>query len=125
MDVAPGICYSSAPTFPSLRDKLWREIRTQRPRDAGGRIYQGALRLAYGPSHFAEGITANDPESFQGLHHERLLVVLDEAPGCPQWIVDAAERMCVAPDNRILAIGNPFIQRVGSTRPRNREAGGM
>lgn len=108
VDVAPGIGYTTAPTWAQVDRLLWKEIRLQRPGDAGGKLMPTAPRLVFGPDHFLIGVNAEKAESLQGQHHERLLFLLDEAPGVPLWFWEVGERICVAPENRILAIGNPF-----------------
>lgn len=109
VDAGPGICYNTAPTWGQVKRLLWKELRRQRPRSGmPGKLSPEAPLLKYGPDWFAEGLNAASPEGFQGQHHRRLMFLLDEAPGCKEWIWDVGGRMCVAPENVILAVGNPF-----------------
>lgn len=107
-DTAPGIAYTTAPTWAQVERLLWKEIRLQRPRDMGGKLAPRSPELYYSADHFLIGVNAEKAESLQGQHHERLLFLMDEAPGVPLWFWEVAERICIAPENRILAIGNPF-----------------
>jgi hypothetical protein len=107
-DVAPGIAYTTAPSWAQVYRLLWKEIRLQRPRNALGTLAPKSADLHYAPDHFLIGVNAEKAEGLQGQHHERLLFLFDEAPGVPLWFWEVAERICIAPENRIVAIGNPF-----------------
>jgi hypothetical protein len=75
----PSITLCTAPTWASVRDLLFKEIRTLRrdqrwfaPKDT---------RLQRSWNHYIHGYTAINPDAFQGRHAERLLLIFDEATG--------------------------------------------
>jgi len=59
--------------------------------------------------HYMQGRATNEGERFRGKHGPNMLFIFDEGPGIPLWAWDEAENMCTAPNNRILAIGNPIV----------------
>lgn len=104
----PGIALTSAPTKRQVEDLLWREVRSQAPRDLVPRMLPKAPQIdGTSPKHYAVGYTAADANAFQGRHEDRLLVIFDEATGIDQPFWDAAEGMTTGPNNRWVAILNP------------------
>ena len=53
------------------------------------------------------GFATNTVHRLSGFHAQHLLIIMDEASGMPQKLVDALEGIAVAEQNYILAIGNP------------------
>jgi phage terminase large subunit len=101
----PSITLTTAPSWPSIHDLLWGEIRGQRPADAPGRIMD--MKLDGGAQHYAKGHNAESDAGFQGRHAARQLIVLDEAQGIPGYIWEASNAMMTAPDCKMLVSGNP------------------
>jgi hypothetical protein len=105
----PGsIVATTAPTFRQVRNVLWQEIRWAYRRarvPLGGNLLQTELRLD--DRWFAFGFATDDPDRFQGLHAEHLLVVVDEAAGIDEEIWTAIEGVLTSAHVRLLAIGNP------------------
>jgi phage terminase large subunit len=105
----PAVVLTTAPTWRQVRHVLWEEIR-RRHRTARvalpGRLMRA--RIDAGEGWFALGLATDGGVKFQGFHAENLLIIFDEASGIPDEIWDAAEGIAVAPNNRILAIGNPL-----------------
>src|SRR4051812_2480505 len=102
-----ALALSTAPTGAQVRSILWREIRAAHRKG----------RLA-GYCNQTEWVAANgdvigmgrkpadtDEHAFQGLHEERILVVLDEAGGIPEGLFEDAEKLVTTAESRILAIG--------------------
>jgi hypothetical protein len=56
---------------------------------------------------YAVGLTTTTPGAFQGRHHPRLLVVLDEAANVPELIHLEISTLATGDENCILMIGNP------------------
>lgn len=107
---APGTAFvlTTAPTFPQVRTILWKEI--VRAKDRGklpGRTNQTEWWL--GTEQVAMGRKPSDynPDAFQGIHAEHVLVIIDEASGVPQDLWDAADSIASNVGSRIIAIGNP------------------
>jgi phage terminase large subunit len=108
-----GVLVATSNSFPQLRDIFWRELR--RAHSAGnlrGRPSVGNdLRWeVHETGAFAIGRKPddNDPESMQGTHAERVLVILDEANGIPDELYNATSGLVVNEASRRLAIGNPW-----------------
>lgn len=106
----PGTAFvvTTAPSGAQVKALLWREINRLHVR-AGlpGRTnltewYVGKELVAFGrkPSDYNE-------HSFQGLHAQYVLVLLDEACGIPTSLWVAAESIASNTHSRIVAIGNP------------------
>ncbi len=103
----PGICITTAPNAPQVRDILWKEVRVQRPTDLRGALQPKAPRMESGPDHFAVGYTSRDGSGFQGRHEEHVLIVFDECVGVAGNFWDAAEGMMTGESCFFLALCNP------------------
>jgi phage terminase large subunit len=107
----PGsIAVSTSATERQLKLVLWRETRRRfkhaRGFFDGATITETEIRLR--DDWFATGFSTDQPEAAQGLHAERLLVVVDEASGVSEDIWDAIESLLAGGDARVLAISNPL-----------------
>ena len=99
---------TTAPTFSQVKTILWREIgRAFRAGKLPGRIIQTEWWM--GEEQVAVGRKPADwnPDAFQGIHAEYVLVIIDEASGVPATIFTAAETLASNEQARILVIGNP------------------
>lgn len=105
-----GLCITSAPTSRQVKELLWGEIRKAFPQVAPGQSCD-KMQLFLTETARAFGFTAADHNlnAFQGIHSDRLLVILDEACGISPAIWDGAESCITGTHNRLLAIGNPVI----------------
>jgi hypothetical protein len=104
-----GLCITTAPTKRQVIELLWGEIRKTHSRlDLPGDRGQTFLRLTEEARGF--GFTASDRNSnaFQGVHHEFLLVIEDEACGISNEIDEGASSCVTGAGNRFLRIGNPI-----------------
>lgn len=101
----PGICLTTAPTFPQVVDVLWKEVRVQRKGRPG--LQPKAPRLEDAPDHFAVGYTASTGDAFQGRHDAAVLIIFDEAVGVDTMFWDAAEGMMSSETAYWLCICNP------------------
>ncbi len=52
----PGICITTAPNAPQVRDILWKEVRVQRPADLRGALQPKAPRMESSPGPFRGGL---------------------------------------------------------------------
>lgn len=103
-----SIVLTTAPTHRQVRSVLWAEIRRQH-RTAKKKL-SGTLtdtRLALDDDWFALGLSTDEPERFQGYHSKHLLLIMDEAPGVPVEIFEAARGVLTGEHSRVLLIGNP------------------
>jgi hypothetical protein len=87
----PSITLCTAPKITSVRDILFRELRSIRPSLSG--FLPKSTRLQSGPSHFIDGLTCSNEERFKGRHERHMMFVLDEAVGIPTWLFTAVDSM--------------------------------
>lgn len=106
----PGTAFvvTTAPTGAQVKAILWRYIN---------RIHQEAQLI--GRTNMTEWLVGNElvgygrkpseyqPDAFQGIHAQFVLVVIDEACGVPEQLWDAASTLTSNAGSRTLAIGNP------------------
>jgi len=102
----PGITLTTAPTWTSIHDLLWAEIKSQRPPGSQGRPTD--IAITAGPMHYLKGHNAESSSSFQGRHEARQLIIVDEASGIPNYIWEAVNAMMIAPECKELVLGNPI-----------------
>lgn len=109
---APAKVLTTAPTEAQARDQIWREVRHQvqfATRPLPGVLKPVEPHWEIGPEHYGKGIVTNSEMRFRGDHSPNMLIVLDEGPGVPEWVLNEARNMCTAPNNKIVVIGNPTI----------------
>lgn len=102
---------TTAATFRQVRSILWPEIRLAHSIGGlRGRVNQTEWHLKVDgiENIYGQGLSARDSVAFHGSHAEYVLVILDEADGVPPDIWDAAEGLITTPEDRLLAIGNPW-----------------
>ena len=98
---------TTAPTNAQIRAILWREIRTaHRKGNLPGRVNQTEWHFQ-DIAGFGRKPQDNNQDAFQGIHQDKVLIVLDEACGIPPDLWEAAETLMTNEDCRMLAIGNP------------------
>jgi phage terminase large subunit len=129
---APGgsIVITTAPSEAQVKNQIWQEMRKQiadaNKRGAGidtRGMKPSDPEWSLGPLNYARGIATNHPERFKGDHHRNMLVVIDEGPGVPKYVMDGAEQMASAKGNIILLSGNPtnptglFFDAFGAKSP--------
>lgn len=107
-----GVLVATSNSFPQLRDIFWRELRKAHRRGLlpGVPSNGNDLRWEIDDYHFAIGRKPddNDPESLQGTHASRVLVIVDEANGVGAPLWEATSGLVVNEQSRRLAIGNPW-----------------
>jgi hypothetical protein len=107
----PGsVVVSTSATDAQLRRVLWREMRA-RFRSARA-FFDGATvsatEIFIEPGWYATGFSTDTPEAFQGIHAERVLVVVDEASAISEDIYAAIEGLLSTAGARVLLVGNPL-----------------
>lgn len=102
------VCTSA--TDAQLRRVLWRLTRQQFKRARGffGGAVVGETEIRLRDDWYAVGFSTDQPEAMQGVHAERVLVVVDEASGVGEDIWDAIESLLAGGDAHVLAISNPM-----------------
>lgn len=112
----PATVITTAPTFRQVESILWREIRQAwggAKVELGGTLKQTEIHLR--EDWFAIGLSTDEPERFQGLHNENVLVIGDEASGLSPAVYTAMENPLSSGNAHQLLIGNP-TQPVGDFR---------
>ncbi len=103
-----SLVITTAPTEHQVRDVLWREIRRvyhRREQFIGGKLLRTSLELD--DKHYAQGLSTDTPERFQGFHEGHILFVVDEASGVREGIFEAIEGSMTSENSRMLLLGNP------------------
>ena len=108
----PAKVITTAPTARQVYSLLWSEIRTAHSRGSkkyplGGQPLKTRLELA--PDWYAEGFSSSDydPERVQGYHSQNILIVVDEASGVADGVLDSLESLMSSGNAHMLFIGNP------------------
>ena len=83
-----AIVITTAPSERQVREILWRELRNLYipVRDiVGGKLTR--TRLEFGSKRYAYGFSTNTEDRFQGFHSGNILVIVDEASGVDEFIL--------------------------------------
>jgi phage terminase large subunit len=104
-----GLVITTAPTWNHVEAVLWREINEIALRAPVKLPCLGEFQTERRVEKhwFALGLSTTTPSAFQGFHHARLLVVVDEAPGVAEQVHLEIGTLAVGEKNCILMIGNP------------------
>ena len=98
-----------------LRFQVWAEIEILKNR-ANSVIRDGIIKSATtvcradnpeGAVALAKVAPKGAPEKQQGWHHERMLIIIDEASGVDDEAIEALLGCCTHPDNILIMFGNP------------------
>jgi len=108
---SPAIVVTTAPSGEIVKNEIWRYMRRSRL-DAKIPLLSGILPKEplwdIGADRYAIGLATDRGDRFRGKHSPNMLFILDEANGLPSWAWEEADNMCTAPNNRIIASGNPI-----------------
>jgi hypothetical protein len=122
-----GILVVTSNTFSQLRDVYWRELRKAHAKGGlpGQPTWGTDLRWDFGEGSWAIGRKPddNDPEGLQGIHGERVLVIVDEANGVSPQLWEATRGLVVNAASESSRSATRGSRRVPSTRPANRPTG--
>lgn len=106
----PGTAFvvTSAPTGAQIKAILWREIgKMHVALGLKGRTNLTEWYINGELVGFGRKPADHNPNGFQGIHAQFVLVVLDEACGIPKTLWDASYSIASNENGRVLAIGNP------------------
>lgn len=102
---------ATAPTMQQLYDVLWAEISKWLDSSKVSDLLTWTKTKVYmnGDSErwFATAKTATKPESMQGFHEDHMLIVVDEASGVTDPIMETLLGTLSGDDNKLLLMGNP------------------
>jgi hypothetical protein len=106
-----AIVITTAPSWRQVTKLVWKEIRAAYKASSvplGGMILPTKPELhIMRDEWYAAGISTNDPNKFQGLHEEHMLVIVDESAGVEEEMFVAIEGIITSDDTHLLMIGNP------------------
>ncbi|MBO5208060.1 MAG: terminase B [Lachnospiraceae bacterium] len=102
---------ATAPTMQQLYDVLWAEIAKWLDSSKVKNLLAWTKTKVYmvGDSErwFATAKTATKPENMQGFHEDHMMIVVDEASGVADPIMEAILGTLTGEDNKLLLMGNP------------------
>lgn len=102
---------ATAPTMQQLYDVLWAEIAKWLNQSLVKDLLKWTKTKVYmigdDERWFATAKTATKPENMQGFHEEHMLIVVDEASGVADPIMEAILGTLTGSDNKLLMCGNP------------------
>lgn len=103
---------ATAPTRQQLNDILWSEVEKWRSRSpllkeilTWTKTY--VYMKGYEKRWFAVAKTASEPENMQGFHEENMLIIVDEASGVEDDIMEAVLATLSGKNNKLLMCANP------------------
>ncbi|MFZ6148115.1 phage terminase large subunit [Enterococcus avium] len=102
---------ATAPTMKQLYDVLWAEVSKW----LNDSLIKSLLKwtktkvsmVGDAERWFATARTATKPENMQGFHEDHMLIVVDEASGVSDQIMEAILGTLTGYDNKLLMCGNP------------------
>lgn len=106
---------TTATTFRQVKSILWPHIRMlHRRHNLPGEMLTTAWKI--NGSIVADGFSPADhnESAVQGIHADHLMVVVDEAGGISDTIGKALESLTTGEQTRLLLLGNPPTNRMGS-----------
>jgi len=102
---------ATAPTMQQLYDVLWAEIAKWLNDSLVKDLLKWTKTKVYmigdEKRWFATAKTSTKPENMQGFHEEHMLIVVDEASGVSDPIMEAILGTLTGSDNKLLMCGNP------------------
>lgn len=102
---------ATAPTMQQLYDVLWAEIakwlNTSKVKNLLTWTKTKVYMVGDSERWFATAKTATKPENMQGFHEDHMLIVVDEASGVSDPIMEAILGTLSGEDNKLLLMGNP------------------
>ncbi len=102
---------ATAPTMQQLYNVLWAEIKKWLDSSMVQQLLVWTKTKVYvtGDSErwFAIAKTATKPENMQGFHEDHMMIVVDEASGVADPIMEAILGTLTGDDNKLLLMGNP------------------
>ena len=103
---------ATAPTRQQLNDILWSEVEKWRSKSpllkellTWTKTY--VYMKGYEKRWFAVAKTASEPENMQGFHEENMLIIVDEASGVEDDIMEAILATLSGKNNKLLMCANP------------------
>lgn len=116
----PSIVVTTGPTDRQVKLATWGEIRAAYKKSSlpiGGELLPEACKLRsfdrngqVEPHHYMVGYTSDEPDAFQGIHTDNVLIVVTEAQGINPTLWPAIESLMTAMNAQLLLIGNALYE---------------
>ena len=106
----PAKVITTAPTFHQVQNLLWSEIRSkwnEHLADEMGDVECLMTKIEIDPDWFMIGISPRLAVNMTGFHGPNVLIVVDEAPGVSEEIMEGLETLMASGNAHMLKIGNP------------------
>ncbi|MCH8031186.1 MAG: hypothetical protein IIB09_05130, partial [Bacteroidetes bacterium] len=105
-----GLVLMTGPTERQVKEIAMGEVARafSRARDLPGELYATALRLGRDETAGILAFTSTEASKLTGHHADRILAILTEAQGVPDWAWEALMACAVGDEDRLLAVGNPL-----------------
>ena len=105
-----SIVVTTAPTFRQVEQVMWREIRGAHSRSRvplGGKLLKTQFEIS--ENWYALGLSAEKPDALAGIHAKssNILIIVDEASGVKEEIMQVIEALLTSDNVHLLYIGNP------------------
>jgi phage terminase large subunit len=107
-----SILITTAPTGRQVKKLLWGEIRRAVNRskvNLGGTLLD--LSLTIDDDWYAIGFSTDDPQNVQGFHGRRVMVIIDEASGVDDEVIENLEGAVSGDNAWLIMSGNPLQAR--------------
>lgn len=112
--VGEAFLVTTAATAQQVRAILWKEIHIAHERGKlPGRLNQTEIYMTRPDSGneqlvgFGRKPSDTVPSAAQGIHAEKVLVIMDEAPGIVKLLFESYQSLVINDNSRLLALGNP------------------
>lgn len=116
----PSIVVTTGPTDRQVKLATWGEIRAAYKKSKvpiGGELLPEACKLRSfdenniaNPHHYMVGYTSDDPDAFQGIHTDNVLIIVTEAQGVDPTMWPAIESLMTSMNAHLLLIGNALYE---------------
>lgn len=100
---------TTAPGWAQVKDVMWSEIRRAAEGSKLSLPTPLKARLELSADCFAIGLSTNEHMRFAGYKGQKVLIVIDEAPGVRGQIWDAIDGLGAGGDVHVLALGQPMV----------------
>lgn len=106
----PAKVITTAPTFHQVQNLLWSELRSKWTKYLApemGDIECLMTKIEIDPDWFMIGLSPRVAINMTGFHGPNVLIIVDEAPGVSEDIIEGLETLMASGSAHMLKIGNP------------------
>ena len=101
----------TAPTWHQVENVMWRELNSAWLQSAFPLSEEPPNKTSWslGAKRFAMGLSTTEKERVMGIHNENVLIIVTEASGMPDDIMDAIDTLTASGNTKLLYLGNPTV----------------